>query len=88
MQHNQYGMNRHLLIMILCCAIPMAALAAIFVLGIPIPQVLSYGLILLCPLSHVLMMAFLGGHKHDDPGTSQQLGTNTAATPDKPASCH
>ena len=73
MEHNQSGISRHLLIMILCCAIPMAALAAIFVLKVPIPQLLSYGLIALCPLSHILMMAFMGRHKQDDPGTVQDL---------------
>ena len=88
MEHNQTCISRHMLIMILCCAIPMAALAAIFVLKIPVPQVMSYGLVLLCPLGHILMMAFMGGHKHDNPGTSQQLAANTPAAPDKSASCH
>jgi hypothetical protein len=87
MEHSPTGMNRHLWIMILCCAIPMAALAAIFVLRIPVPRVLSFGMILLCPLSHVLMMAFMGGHKHDS-GPAQQLGAEARATPDEPASCH
>jgi hypothetical protein len=86
MEHNQSGIDRHLLIMILCCAIPMAALAAILVLKVPIPQVLSYGLILLCPLSHILMMAFMGRHKHNEPGTSQHSAANTRATPDTSAS--
>ena len=57
--------NRHMLLMILCCMIPVAVLAAIFVLKIPMPQVLAYGLILLCPLSHVLMMGMMGRRQHD-----------------------
>ena len=56
MEHNMSHGKQHMLLLILCCLVPAAALAAIFVLKIPAPQVLTYGLILLCPLSHVLMM--------------------------------
>jgi hypothetical protein len=63
MEHSMLHGKRHVLLMILCCLVPAAALAAIFVLKIPAPQVLMYGLILLCPLSHVLMMG-RGQHDH------------------------
>ncbi len=58
-------MNRHLWIMLLCCLIPVAALGAIFLFGIPISNVLFVGLLLLCPLLHLLMMRG-GGHAHGE----------------------
>ena len=55
--------NRHLWFMLLCCLIPIAALGAIFLFGVPTSNVLIFGMILLCPLLHILMMG-LGGHAH------------------------
>jgi len=84
--------NRHMLLMILCCLIPVAALGAIFVLKIPVPQVLTYGLILLCPLSHVLMMGLMGRQKHgQESDATIRPGAETSAvqTTDKGgAACH
>lgn len=57
-----------MLFMVLCI-VPLIALAAVSIFQIPINNVLLYGLVLLCPLSHVLMMAFSGhgGHDHHGP---------------------
>ncbi len=55
--------KRHLWIMLLCCLIPIVALGAIFLFGIPVSNVVIFGLVLLCPLLHFLMMG-AGGHAH------------------------
>lgn len=71
-------MNRkHLLIMLACCLIPIVALAAIFVFKIPANSVIYFGILLLCPALHLLMMRNMGhghadhdhaGHDHTQPG--------------------
>ena len=69
--------RRHLLIMVLCCLVPLAAWGAIRVAGIPAGRVLQTGLFLLCPLSHVLMMLFMGRRDHEHPSAdsdTKQLG--------------
>lgn len=56
--------NRHLWLMLLCCLIPVAVIAAIFLFNIAVSTALFVGLLLLCPLLHVLMMMGMGGHTH------------------------
>ena len=58
----------HVWMMILCCLIPVAALTAVYLLNIPLSKVIFGVLMLICPLSHVVMMKFMG-HDH---GTTEQ----------------
>lgn len=87
-EHDPSSDKRHMLIMILCCLIPVAALGAVFVLKIPASQVLAYSLILLCPLSHVLMMA-TGGRKQRGPAVGAATQPGAGSTGDRgSAICH
>jgi hypothetical protein len=50
------GLSRHVLLMILCCAIPLALVAAIALLHIDLGGLGYWAILLLCPLLHVLLM--------------------------------
>lgn len=57
--------KKHMWLMIACCLIPLAGLAAIYLFKVQVSTVLLIGLALFCPLSHVIMMAFMG-HDHNE----------------------
>ncbi|MFQ6000628.1 MAG: hypothetical protein ACE5LG_03065 [Anaerolineae bacterium] len=58
--------KRDVLIMLLCCLLPIAAVAAIWLLGVPLNSALLLAIVLLCPLGHLLMMRG-GQHKEGHP---------------------
>ena len=63
--------KKHALIMLACCLIPLAALAAIFVFKVPATGVIYFGILLLCPVLHLLMMRNMMGHGHNHAGHHQ-----------------
>ena len=61
--------KKHALIMIACCLIPIAGFALVSLFNIPLKSVFLFGMILFCPLSHILMMKFMvhgDGHQHGE----------------------
>src|SRR5574341_2282521 len=63
--------KKHILIMLACCLIPLVALAAIFVFKIPATGVIYFGILLLCPVLHLLLMRNMMGPGHDHAGRHQ-----------------
>ncbi len=48
--------RKHMLVMLLCCLAPILAISALFLLQVPISTLLLLALVMICPLSHLLMM--------------------------------
>lgn len=75
--------KKHALIMLACCLIPLAGLAAIFVFKIPANSVIFVGLILLCPALHLLMMKGMMNHDHAGPDHAAHHAPTPQLTPGK-----
>jgi hypothetical protein len=63
--------KKHLMIMLACCLVPMAGLVLIAFFKIPVSTVLLGAMIVICPLSHLLMMVFMG-REHNASHTSER----------------
>lgn len=58
-----FSKNKHTLMMVLCCVIPLLFLGILWVAGVS-QNILSFGILLLCPIMHLLMMKNMKhGHK-------------------------
>lgn len=59
--------NKHMLLMLACCLVPLAALGGVYLFHVSASSVLIYGLVLLCPALHFVMMrGMMGGHSHHE----------------------
>jgi hypothetical protein len=53
--------------MLLCCLIPLAAIGGLFLFQVEITPGIWFGIMLLCPVLHLVMMKFMmqgGSHEH------------------------
>jgi len=73
--------KKHLWLVVACCLIPVAGLAAIFLFDVPANTVVLLGLALFCPLSHLLMMKFMP-HKHGADGHPGHEGEDPIVPPE------
>lgn len=69
---------------LLFCVAPLAALAAIFVFGIPVSTVFLWVIVLLCPLSHLLM----GRHGHGPKRSMKTTAAQDNPSVQERSSCH
>lgn len=94
--------KKHLLIMLVCCLIPIALILAVSVFGLSLGSLsglLPYALVLMCPLMMIFMMRGMGhdhgtANAHQHPTSTQRTETSQATqlaetkAPAEQKSCH
>lgn len=58
--------SKHALMMLACCLIPLAGIAAVTIFSVPLTTVVWVGMILLCPLAHLFMMKYMMGNRNSE----------------------
>ena len=70
--------RKHFFLMMLCCLVPVAALGAIFLFQIPLNTLLFFGLVLICPISHIIIMLYMDrNHDTTNEGIAPRLMTDS-----------
>ena len=64
--------KKHTFLMLACCLIGMGAVIAVFTFKVPINNVVLGLMLLICPLSHIVMMSMMG-HKDHEPHDHSQI---------------
>jgi uncharacterized membrane protein len=72
--------NKHIVLMILGCVIPISTVFILSILGVQLNNLLLFALILICPLSHIFMMRTMMYHKKAE----QDLAHKKEVSVDKP----
>jgi hypothetical protein len=67
---NKAGNHRHTLIMMLGCLIPLVLLGILWVVGVS-QSILSFGILLLCPILHFVMMKNMKHENVDNENVKQ-----------------
>lgn len=75
------GINRHALLMIACCAIPLALIAAVSLFRIDLGGIGFWAILLLCPLMHLFMMRGMHDHGADKACHSQGQQSQAGSLP-------
>ncbi len=57
--------KKHFFIMLACCLVPVVALLLVTVFKVPLNAVIIGAMIVVCPLSHFLMMRFMMQEHHE-----------------------
>ena len=69
MNHDSHGMGKHMLLMLICCLVPIGLIVAVGALGIslgPLQPFVPYVIALMCPLMMIFMMKGMMQGTNDD----------------------
>ena len=69
--------KKHTIIMMVCSLIALGTAAAVFIFKVPINNIFFFLLILVCPLSHFLMMGMMGHGNHDNHSHMETIDANS-----------
>jgi len=103
-QDHSQGIGKHMVLMLICCLVPIALIAAVSIFGLslgPLQPLIPYVAVLMCPLMMIGMMWMMRGNNgnqsqhhvnssHTESNAPSSLAANSAVTNPKSTqdSCH